>query len=217
MLSRQSAPDQDALHRFRHVEPGTSERGIEQDDTVLMTPIDDLCRMMTRQIVPDQHKAHGRPFEAACIFFGVTPVAPAVPPFLGLLATKRRHRLQCLAQLLLEPRVQHGVGRPLDGLGADDAGRGSEQRQQLGRAATDILVRLTGRLSLRLPGRPWLRDRLVRPGLILVPDRNASQLAQSVRLLDQPLFSSACGSWTSTVPALRLRFTVPVSHQVRLS
>src|SRR5207248_4483456 len=49
-------------------------------------------------------------------------------------------------------------------------------------------------------------------GLILGPDR---QLGLGIRLLDQPLFTVASGSWTSTSPCLRRRRASPVWHHDR--
>jgi hypothetical protein len=69
-----------------------------------------------------------------------------------------------------------------------------KQRQQFGGSAANILVRLTRGLSFWLPGRAWMRDRLVGTGFILVPDGDPVLLGQKVRLLDQPLFRSASGS-----------------------
>jgi hypothetical protein len=66
--------------------------------------------------------------------------------------------------------VQHGVRRLGDAFGADLAGRGTEQRQQLGRPAADVLMRAERWLPLRRPAGPGLRNRLVRAGLILAPD-----------------------------------------------
>lgn len=91
-----------------------------------------------------------------------------------------------------------------------------KQRQQFGRASANVLVRLAGGLAFGLPTRSGLGDGLVRTGLILTPDGNARLFSQGVRLLYRPLFSQALGSVTVTMPSLRLRWTVPVSHQVRL-
>ena len=77
-------------------------------------------------------------------------------------------------------------------------------------------MRQPGRLPDRLPPRPRLRDRLVRPGLVLTPDRDAGRLRRPIGPLDQPLFSSVRGSTTVTTPALRVRSAVPVGHQVRV-
>jgi hypothetical protein len=54
--------------------------------------------------------------------------------------------------------------------------RRMKQRQEFGRAATDILVRLSSGFSFGLPGAPFIRNGLVGTGFIFVPDRNAGPL-----------------------------------------
>src|SRR2546430_164356 len=75
-----------------------------------------------------------------------------------------------------------------------------------------VLMRVAGRAGGLSPVRPGLRNRLVRAGLILGPDW---QLRLGVRLLDQPLFTVASGSWTATSPCLRRRLARPVWHHDR--
>src|SRR3954452_3723050 len=75
---------------------------------------------------------------------------------------------------------------------------------------------LTKRFALRSPGLTWLRDRLVRAGLILTPHGKTYAFSDVVREFDEPLFTSVWGSTTVTTPALRLRCAVPVGHQVRV-
>ena len=77
-------------------------------------------------------------------------------------------------------------------------------------------MRLTKRFALRSPGLTWLRDRLVRAGLILTPHRKTYTFGDVVGEFDEPLFSSVFGSMTVTTPDLRLRWAVPVGHQVRV-
>jgi hypothetical protein len=112
--------------------------------------------------------------------------------------------------------VEHDVRRVGDALGPDLTGCRTEQRQQFDGPTTDVLVRLERRLPDRCPGDAGLRYRLVGPGLILAPDRDAGRLGYPVRQVDGPLFSSVCGSTTWTTPAFRFRWAVPVGHQVRV-
>ena len=84
---------------------------------------------------------------------------------------QRRETRQHRGQFRLEPRMKDGVGRGRDTLSADLAGRGAQQRQEPGRPAADVLMGLAHRLPHRRPGDPGLGDRLVRPGLILTPER----------------------------------------------
>lgn len=53
-----------------------------------------------------------------------------------------RQRIQDRRQLLLEPWVEDGVRRALHRLGPQLTGGRSEQREQLGRPATNMLVGL---------------------------------------------------------------------------
>src|SRR5438105_4828449 len=99
---------------------------------------------------------------------------------------------------------------------AHGARRRPKQREQFGRAAADILVRVPLGLPDRLPTRARLRDGLVGARLVLAPDLHAGRFRPVIRQLDQPLFSSVWGSLTRTIPLLRLRSAVPVGHQVRV-
>ena len=90
-----------------------------------------------------------------------------------------------------------------------------EQRQQLGRAVADVLVRLAGREPGGLPAAARIRHRLERPGLVLGPHRQPPLRPQPVGVLDQLFFGAASGSVTTTGPLLRLRRTTPVGHQLR--
>ena len=71
--------------------------------------------------------------------------------------------------------------------------------------------------TLRLPALSRIRRGLKRPGLIGAPHGAALPFAYLVGLLDEFFFASVSGSVTGTTPDLRLRWTVPVSHQVRLA
>ena len=94
-----------------------------------------------------------------------------------------------------------------------------KQRQQLGRAAPDIFMRVARRYAGRLPATTRLRNGLVRPRLILTPDRQPQPVPVPVGLLDQFFFASASGSVTVTTtvrPArFRRRWAVPVAHHER--
>ena len=92
-----------------------------------------------------------------------------------------------------------------------------EQSQHLGRALTEVLVRLLRWVAFRLPTRTGLRYRLERPCFVLAPEIQAKLLAQRVGVLNQLFLGVLSGSVTATMPALRLRKTVPVWHQVRFS
>src|SRR5262249_54845225 len=70
----------------------------------------------------------------------------------------------------LQPGVQDGVGAGRHALQPDVAVGRAEQRQGLGRAVAEVLVRLPRRPALGLPGLARVRDRLVGPGLVGAPD-----------------------------------------------
>ncbi len=72
--------------------------------------------------------------------------------------------------------MEYGVRGMGDALGTDLAGRGAEQRQQLGRPAAEVLMGLPYRLSDRLSTRPGLESGLVRTRLVLAPDRHPGRL-----------------------------------------
>src|SRR5258706_16339544 len=68
---------------------------------------------------------------------------------------------QYLAELFLEPGMQDGIGGRDDALSAQVAGGRTEQREQFGGASPLVLMRLQDRMTLWLPRRPRLRDRLI--------------------------------------------------------
>ena len=77
-------------------------------------------------------------------------------------------------------------------------------------------MRLALRVAFGLPRLTGLGYCLVRAGLILAPQWDAQRFRNVIRQIDQPLFSSVFGSTTVTTPDLRLRWAVPVGHQVRV-
>ena len=93
--------------------------------------------------------------------------------------------------------------------------RRMKERQHFDGTIPDILMRLTGRFAFRLPSGSRVGHGRERSGLVAAPDRQSQTLAQKVSLFDQLFLAWVSGSVTRTVPLLRLRTTVPVSHQVR--
>ena len=77
-------------------------------------------------------------------------------------------------------------------------------------------MRLAAWFALWLPGLTRLRHRLIGASLILAPQWNAHRFGDVIGQVDQPLFVSVFGSTTVTTPDLRLRWAVPVGHQVRV-
>ena len=177
-------------------------------------PRDDLGTQMASQIVPDQDQAEGRQWQVGEMSQPGRPLSCRRE--VRLVHGPFREFFQELEQFVLQPGVQHRIGCAGHALGPDLASGRTEQGQQLGRAPTDVLVRLAHRVAFRLPGLPWLWDGLVRAGLILAPQPDAGRFGDVIGQVDQPLFCSVAGSTTVTTPALRLRCAVPVGHQVRV-
>ncbi len=173
MVALKRTPDQDALDGFGHVQPGATQRGIEWHDAVVEQPVDDRPAQVAGQVVPDQEESERRQR------LGRVVAEPGRPPRQGWAFVLRAgDGWECgehLGQLSPEPRVEHGVGRVRDPFGPHLAGRRTEQGQQFGRPATHVLMRLTHRLTNGCPGDSWLRNRLVRTGLVLAPDRQAGR------------------------------------------
>ena len=217
MLPIQRPPHQDALHGFSQVEPGAAEGRVQRHDAVLEQPADQVRGLVAGQIVENQERPQWWELSQQCRA-DRQPRLPRLPAGTGGLGSGARWRQggKDGGQFLLQPGMQDRVGRSLHRQRPDLARGGSEQGQQLGSASSDVLVGLTRRLALRLPGATGLWNSLVGPGFIFTPHRQAQGFAQTVGLFDQPLFAVASGSVTVTVPRLRLRRAVPVGHQVRL-
>lgn len=172
-MALKRTPDQDALDGFGHVQPGATERGIEWHDAVVKQPVNDRPAQVAGQVVPDQEEPERRQRR------GRRVAEPGRPPCQGwafvLGAGEGWECREHLGQLGLEPGVEHGVGRVGDAFGPHLAGRRTEQGQQLGRPATDVLMWAETGLPCRRPAGPWLRNRLVWASLILAPDRQAGR------------------------------------------
>ena len=112
--------------------------------------------------------------------------------------------------------MQHGIRARRYPLDPDPAVGRMEEREDLGRAVAEVLVRLPRRLGLGPPGLAGIRDRLERPGLVGAPDRQLGRLAGTLGVLDPLFFDSASGSMTSAGPLFRWRIAEPVGHQVRV-
>ena len=54
VLTGEGTPNDDALQRLGHVEPGARERGIERQNATLQEPTHHVVRQMPRQVIPDQ-------------------------------------------------------------------------------------------------------------------------------------------------------------------
>ena len=107
--------------------------------------------------------------------------------------------------------MENCIRRLADSFDSDLARSRVKQSQLLGRPRPNVLVGVAIRLAL-MPVVARIGERRVRASLVLGPNR---QGVLGVGCFDQPLFARASGSCTVTVPLLRLRTAVPVSHQLR--
>src|SRR5215469_2040674 len=60
VMALQCTPDNDALHGFSHVEPGTRIGCVQQTNTMLGTPLRQVATAVSHEIVQDQQHANGR-------------------------------------------------------------------------------------------------------------------------------------------------------------
>src|SRR5947209_4437025 len=60
MMALHSSPDDDALHRFGHVEPGASTRRVEEPNALVMAPPHPIATVMACQIIQNEQHAQGR-------------------------------------------------------------------------------------------------------------------------------------------------------------
>jgi hypothetical protein len=126
---------------------------------------------MPCQIVPNQDHTHGW---ISIIRYFLAPLPPKRQEW------RRAQRFgargqgdQYLLYFLLQPRMEHRVGRTFDPACPYLAGGRTEARQQFGGAAPEILMGLPCGLALRRPPTPRLWDGLIGTGFILAPDRDA--------------------------------------------
>ena len=90
--------------------------------------------------------------------------------------------------------MQHCIVRRDHCLGADLSGGGAKEGQQLGGAPTFVLMGLDGWVAFRLPRGPWLRDRLIRPGLIFIELDDPGRFCLLAGELNQSFFSGVRSS-----------------------
>src|SRR5207253_42974 len=105
----------------------------------------DRTTQVTGQIVPDQNQAEWRQRRARVVSQPGRPLRScralrSLHWYLWQLSEQLKH-------FTLQPGMQHDVRRVGHALSAHLAGRRAEQRQQFGRATTNVLVRLVDRLS----------------------------------------------------------------------
>src|SRR5450755_94586 len=94
--------------------------------------------------------------------------------------------------------------------------RRMQQGEHFGSAVADVLMWLPNGFPFGLPATARIGDGLIWPCLILIPHRQSQAFSLLMRAFNQFFFATVSTSLTVTTPLLRLRLTVPVSHQVRL-
>jgi len=209
--------DQNALHRFGHVEPGAANRCKHRQNAMLKQPEQHLSRIVSTQIIPDhqhpqwrqifrQSDRHGQPF---------LPGEPHGAVRFGRQDRFFRQRSQDFSQLFLQPRMQNDVGAAGHALHADLTTRWMEEGQNLGDPIAHIFVRLQGWMTFWFPTLAWVRNGLVRPGFVLIPERQTGLLGGLIGQFDYVFFATVSGSVTMTLPRFLFRTAVPVSHQLR--
>jgi hypothetical protein len=183
-------------------------------------PEHEVWRMVPFQIIKNQQHAHrwqvsgqGRPYRQ----IGEPGVPGCSDSFLWHVDRWCGQRVQDSGQLLLEPRMEHCIRTTGDAFDPHSPVAGMEQGQKLGRSIADIFMRLALWLSFCSPTLSRIRNGLERTGLVGTPGGQAQPFTNVIRLLDQLFLAEVSGSVTSTVPVVRFRLTVPVSHQVRVA
>ncbi len=120
--------------------------------------------------------------------------------------SQRLQLRQDLAQTLIQPRMQHRIYASIGFHQPHLAGGGTEQGQDLGRAATDVLMRPRRRAAGRTAP-DAAPPRTGRPRLVLALDRQPKLGAQREGLIDQ-LFGRRIGIADAHQPTL----AVPQRH-----
>jgi len=214
MLAIECSSLQDALNRLGHVQVRATQRSKERHDPVGEEPEDEVRRVVPGKVVPDQQQSQRREILRQGDADGgpLLPTFPAAPVLPGWEHCWFRQGGQDGRQLGLEPGMEDSVGAAPHPLDPDLATRWMEQGQLLGRPLPHVLMGIPYRVASRVPVGAGIGDRLVRAGLVFGVD---GQQVLAICRLDQVFLGEASGSCTTTVPLLRMRTAVPVSHQLR--
>src|SRR6266496_1409320 len=159
-------------------------------------PVDHLVIAVTCQIIPDEN--HPQRWIAVT----QSPAEPGLPLLaLGchLHLLKRSGLMTFLVsglflacknteQLLLQPRVQDGIGDRSDSFGPNLSGGRTKQGHQFGSSIAQIFMRLQLGMTLEMPARSWLGSGGIRTGFILIPQGDATGLCQLIDSFNQTFF-----------------------------
>src|SRR5215471_20039144 len=100
-------------------------------------------------------------------------------------------------QLGFQPGVQHDIGAAGHAFDAHLASRWMEERQQLGRAMTNVFMRISSRLNDGVPMYAGLRNGLIWTSFVHAPHGQTHAFTLGIGLLDQAFFALASGSWSA--------------------
>ena len=180
--------DNNALHRFGHIEPGAGIGGVQQAEPALGTPVDQIITAMPHQVIQDQQQSNGG--QEAIQLLGGGKRVPVLPPapFWDLCAG-RRTLLENGLQFLFEPGMQDRIGTLINRFGSQLSGRWPKHGQEFSRLATKVLVILLDGLSFRSPRLSCCWNGLLGSRLVFAPDLQAHLLSQRVGPLDHRFFS----------------------------
>jgi hypothetical protein len=159
---------------------------------VLGTPLHKTVAAMAGQIIPDEQHPHRRE-KAVQLLVGrvAIPILPASS--FGNYRRRRRTLCEDGFEFAFEPGMQDGIGAALHRFSSHLSGRRTQQGEQLERLASNVLMGQARWLTLDVPGRARLRDRLLRTTLILAPQLQPKALSELIGALDHRLFLLAQG------------------------
>src|SRR5579859_3602873 len=117
------------------------------------TPLGHARTLMSGEIVPNQQHSDWRQKPVQLLGCGVNvPILPT--PSFGNQLGSCWTLLQDRQEVRFEPGMQDGIGGVFHRFGSQFSSRRTEQRQQFGWVASDVLVVLPNGLSFRLEGWP---------------------------------------------------------------
>lgn len=125
MVPLQGSSDDDALHRLRHIEPGTSTGRVQQPNAMFVTPGHHIAAVMAGQIIQNEQHAQRRvePIQ----LFGCRKRIPLLPtPLFWNRFWSGRTLFENGLQFFLEPGMQDSVGTLINRFGPQFSGGGSK-------------------------------------------------------------------------------------------
>ncbi len=113
ILSLYRSSDENALHRFGHIEPGASARRVQESNAAFMTPTHPIVTVMACQIIQNEQHAQRRVHPIQLRGCGKwVPILPASPFWNQFWSGWTLLEDSC--QLTFEPGVQNRIRTLLD-------------------------------------------------------------------------------------------------------